>query len=128
MNTLSKVQKAFGYRLIGNKQSKKMVVKTLMFFPENIILYVTKKCWIVSSFNDGWGFTLKQSDIKKGEYLIFLSDALFSEDKNQIFHTIAHEIGHVILGHRNAIGIHQSKDAIKKQENEADKFAEFYLK
>lgn len=49
--------------------------------------------------------------------------------------TIAHEIGHVVLRHRNSIGYEpndstaykQSRGEVHKQEQEADKFAERLL-
>ncbi len=127
MSSYLKTQKAFGHKLIGNKSVKKIVSETLLVFPNKIIEFVTKKCWIVSSFEDGWAFTLKANDLKKGQYLIFLSDELLSEEVDQIRYTIAHEIGHIILDHRNSIGAHQSKGEIRAQEKEADIFAKRYL-
>lgn len=106
---------------------KKIVAKTLTFFPIEIVEFITENCWIVSSFEDGWAFTLRGNELKRSEYLIFLSDELLREDEKQIMWTIAHEIGHVILGHRNSIGETQSKSEIKKQEKEADEFAKKYL-
>lgn len=127
MNSNLIVQKAFGHKLIGNKYMREMVAKTLLHFPENIILEVTKKCWFVSSFSDGWAFALKAEELKKGECMIFLSDELFEQDERQIMYSIAHEIGHVILGHRNSIGEVQTKAEIKKQEREADEFARKFV-
>lgn len=121
------MKKSFGHKLVGNKFMKKMVIKTLKFFPEEIVDFVTKNCWIVSSFEDGWAFTLRGDELKKNEYLIFLSDELLKENEKQITWTIAHEIGHIILGHRNSIGEVQTKSEIKKQEHEADAFAKKYL-
>ncbi len=121
------MKKSFGHKLLGNSHMKNMVLKTLNFFPEKIVEYVTKNCWIVSSFEDGWAFTLRGDELKTNEYLIFLSDELLKEEESQIIWTIAHEIGHIVLGHRNSIGVPQSKSEIKKQENEADEFAKKYL-
>ena len=64
---------------------------------------------------------------KKDEYVIFLSDELLKEPAAQIHYTIAHEIGHVILGHKNSIGRLQSKSEIRKQEKEAHNFVKKYL-
>ena len=61
-------------------------------------------------------------EIKKDEYIIFLSDELLRESEEQIRYTIAHEIGHVILGHRNSIGKVQSKKEVEKQERQAREF------
>jgi hypothetical protein len=124
---LKKIEISFGHKLIGTSVMKKMVIKTLGFFPENIIKFVTRNVWFVSSFEDGWAFTLRGNELKRSEYLIFLSDELLREDEKQIMWTIAHEIGHVILGHRNSIGKTQSKSEVKKQEKEADEFAKEYL-
>lgn len=121
------IQNLFGHKLQGSKFMKSMVIKTLQFFPEEIIEFITQKAWFVGSFEDGWAFTLRGDELKKDEYLIFLSDELLQEDEKQIVWTIAHEIGHVVLGHRNSIGKPQSKGEIKKQEKEADDFAKKYL-
>lgn len=106
---------------------KKLVLQTLEFFPQTIIDFITSHVWFVSSFEDGWAFTLRGDELKKDEYLIFLSDELLREDESQIMWTIAHEIGHVMLGHRNSIGTSQTKAEIKRQESEADEFAKKYL-
>lgn len=106
---------------------KRMVIKTLSFFPEEIVNYVTKTTWFIGSFEDGWAFTLRGDELKPNEYLIFLSDELLVEDEAQIIWTIAHEIGHVVLNHRNSIGLPQTKSEIKKQEKEADEFAKKYV-
>lgn len=120
------IKKNFGYRLIGNRVMKKTVISILLNFPEEIINFISKNCWFISSFNDGWAFVLRGTDIKKNEYIIFVSDALLKENKTQICYTITHEIGHVILGHRNSIGTIQTKSEIRKQEKEADEFAKKY--
>ncbi len=124
---INSIKKSFDHKLIGSPFMKKMVTKTLKFFPDEIVDFVTKNCWIVSSFEDGWAFTLRGDELKRNEYLIFLSDELLRENKSQIIWTIAHEIGHVILGHRNSIGEVQSKSEIRKQEKEADEFIKKYL-
>ena len=71
---------------------------------------------------DAWAFTFTGNDLKN-KHLIFLSDELMFQDSRQIKHTIAHEIGHVILGHRNSVLEKQDKEEIKEQEKEADEFA-----
>lgn len=72
--------------------------------------------------DDAWAYTFTGNDLKN-QHLVFLSDDLLREEPNQIMHSIAHEIGHVMLKHRNSISIQQSKDEIKKQESEAQVFA-----
>ena len=119
--------KKFGHRLQGNSKMKKMVVKTLKFFPDSIIHHIIDKVWFVSSMEDSWAFAIRGDELSPDEHLIFLSDELLNESDSQIMWTIAHEIGHVILGHKNSIGKVQSKKEIKKQEDEADKFARKYL-
>ncbi len=114
--------------LIGNLRMKAVVAKTLKLFPDELAEFITKNCWIVSSFEDGWAFTLRGDELKKNEYLIFLSDELLQENEKQIMWTLTHEIGHVIMGHRNSIGKAQTKSEIAKQEREADAFARNFLK
>ena len=121
------ISRNFSYRLIGNRLMKKFVVETLQIFPDEIIDKVSKNCWFISSYDESWGFVLRGKEIKNSEYVVFLSEELFAESEAQIEYTIAHEIGHVLLGHRNSIGKVQTKKEIKKQEKEAHKFAIKYL-
>lgn len=121
------VQKAFGHKLIGTKYLKKMVVQTVLLLPDELIDFTTKSLWFVGSFSDGYAFTLRQNELAKGEYLIFLSDELMNEPEWQIRFSIMHEIGHAVLGHRNSIGYRQTKSEIRRQEKEADEFAKKYL-
>jgi Zn-dependent peptidase ImmA (M78 family) len=74
---------------------------------------------------DAYGFTFTGNDLKN-QHLIFLSDELLNQGEEQIHHTIAHEIGHVILGHRNSTLIKQEKSEITQQERKADEFARKY--
>jgi Zn-dependent protease with chaperone function len=120
------IKRAFGHKLVGNRFMKKMVAEALSGLPGKIVLFVTKYCWFVSSLTDSWAFTVRDSDLKRGEYLIFLSDELLNQSEWQIRHTILHEVGHVVLGHRNSIGEIQSKAEIRRQEKEADRFAKEY--
>jgi Zn-dependent peptidase ImmA (M78 family) len=94
--------------------------------PEEIINFVTKNCWFFSSMEDAWAFTFTGNDLKD-KHLIFLSDELLNEHPKQIMYSIAHEIGHVILKHRNSTLVKQSKAEIKQQEAEADEFAKRFI-
>lgn len=120
------LKKAFGHKLVGKESMKRVVCRTMLYFPRDIIKFVTRNCWFVSSFDDAWGFTLRGDEVGR-KYLIFLSDELLAETKEQQMYTIAHEVGHVILGHKNAILESQTKRQTAKQEREADAFAKFYL-
>jgi len=110
-------------RLVGNKYSKKLVCKTMLLLPEEIVDYVTKNVWFLSSFDDSWAYTYDGNDFKN-QKLIFLSDELLSQDENQIKFTIVHEIGHVMLKHKNATYTVQTKQHVLKQEKEANEFAQ----
>lgn len=125
---ISQIKDNFSYKLVGSNLMKKAVLSTLLLFPDEIVERVSKKCWFISAFDESWAFVLRGSEIKKSEFVIFLSDRLLKENRGQIQYTIAHEIGHVLLGHRNSIGKVQSKTEIRRQEKEADVFAMKYLK
>lgn len=112
---------AFHGRLVGTKRMQKAVCNTLADMPDEIINEITKTCWFVSSMEDAYGYTLTGNDLKN-QHLIFLSDELFEQDSKQIKYTIAHEIGHVILKHRNSTFVKQTKKEIEDQEKEADEF------
>ncbi|MBI3984353.1 MAG: hypothetical protein HY344_00210 [Candidatus Levybacteria bacterium] len=124
---LKEIYQAFDGKLIGNKQMKIFVCETLLSFPQNIIDTVTSTCWFFASMEDAWAFTFTGNDLKD-QHLIFLSDELLFQNRDQIRYTIIHEIGHVILGHRNSVLERQTKEEVKKQEKEADEFTKKYDK
>ena len=123
---IREIYHSFNGKLVGNRVMKINVCETLAIMPNEIINYITKNCWFFASLEDAWAFTFTGNDLKNN-YLIFLSDELMFQNKDQIKYTIAHEIGHVILGHRNSVLEKQSKKEIKKQEKEAGVFAKKYL-
>lgn len=121
--TNREINTLLGHKLIGSEFLKTMVVRALQKLPDNIVSQVVKTTWFVGSFTDGWAFTLRGDELKKNEHLVFLSDELLAQDEKQIIWSILHEIGHVVLGHRNSIAEIQSKKQIRIQEKEADEFA-----
>lgn len=120
--TREEIRKAFGGKLVGTKKLKENVCEVVVKLPENLQEYVTEYVWFVGSMADAWGYTFTGNDLID-QHLIFLSDDLLSQDKEQIHWSIAHEIGHVILGHKNNIFVKQSKQHVNRQEEEADQFA-----
>lgn len=124
--TVAKVRKALNGRLIGKLFMREMICKTLLLLPSETIDYVCARVWFISSPEDAWAFTFRGSEIKERSLIIF-SDELFLEDRNQIRYTILHELGHVILNHRNSIGYEQTQTEIDQQEDEADHFAKNIL-
>lgn len=109
-------------KLVGSYQMKVHVCEVVGRLPEEIQGIVTRNCWFLGSLEDAWAFTFTGNDLKD-QHLIFLSDELLLQDEKQIHYSIAHEIGHVILGHKNSVLVKQSKGEIDKQEKEADAFA-----
>ena len=125
-NKIRNIYYAFDGKLVGNRSMKINVCETLSKMPDEIIDYVTSNCWFFASMEDAWAFTFTGNDLKN-QHLIFLSDELLFQNKEQIRYTIAHEIAHVILKHRNSVLKKQTKEEIKKQEKEADEFVKKYL-
>jgi hypothetical protein len=121
------IRKKFAGKLVGRAKMQELVCETLLILPPEIIDFVTKNVWFVSSFDDAWGFVLKGKELD-GKDVIFLADKLFVQEKLDQRYEIAHEVGHVILKHRNAISKPQTKQEIARQEKEADRFARRYLK
>ncbi len=117
---------AFKGKLVGTKFMKICVCETLSKMTPEIINFITSNCWFFSSLDDAWAFTFTGNDLKDN-HLIFLSDDLLKEELNQIYYSIAHEIGHVMLKHRNSTLVKQSKVEIKIQEKEADIFAKQFI-
>ncbi len=123
--TIDEIRHAFGGRLVGTKILKENVCEVVALLPQDLQEYVTEYVWFVGSMEDAWGYTFTGNDLAD-QHLIFLGDDLLREDKDQIHWSIAHEIGHVVLGHKNNIFVKQSKVAIGHQEEEADEFASKY--
>lgn len=123
---IRRIYYSFDGKLVGNKIMKLQVCMTLTKMPGEIIDYITKNCWFFASMEDAWAFTFTGNDLKN-QHIIFLSDELLFQKEEQISYTVAHEIGHVILGHRNSVLENQTKQEIIKQEKEADEFAKKYL-
>ena len=122
------IKNKFKGKLVGSGRMQKLVCETLLVFPKDIVDFVTSNVWFVTSFEDAWGFVLKVDELgAKGKHLIFLGDELFEQDHYAQKYEIAHEIGHVILKHRNAISAPQTKEEIAKQEKEAHEFAVKYV-
>lgn len=80
----------------------------------------------MGSMDDAWGYAFTGNDLKN-QHLIFISDDLLVQDSSQINYTILHEIGHVVLGHKNSTNYKQTPREISRQEKEADFFAKKYL-
>ena len=119
---IKEIYYAFNGKLIGSFQMKRSVCETLVKMPKEIVDFTTENCWFFGSMEDAWAFTFTGKDLKE-KHLIFLSDDLLNQDQRQIQYSIAHEIGHVVLKHRNSILERQTKEEIRQQEKEADKFA-----
>src|SRR5258706_286944 len=124
--SLREIFYAFAGKLVGTKRTQQYVCETLSLMTNDIIHYVTKNCWLLSSIDDAYAFTFTGNDLKD-QHLIFLSDDLLNQHPGQIRYSIAHEIGHVMLGHKNSVLKRQTKREIKKQEKEADAFARQFM-
>ncbi len=123
---IRKIYNAFGGKLVGTKRMKIYICETLSLMPDNIIRRITKNCWFLSSMDDAWAFTFTGNDLKD-KHLIFLSDDLMRQTPSQIRYSMAHEIGHVILGHKNSVLVWQTKKEIQEQEETADLFARQFI-
>lgn len=124
--TVEEISHAFSGRLVGKLPMRAIVCETVLLLPSDMIQYVTGNVWFISSPEDAWAFTFRGADIKE-RHLVILSEELFEQDKKQIQYTILHEIGHVILQHKNSIGYEQTQSEIDQQELQADIFAKKYL-
>lgn len=123
---LEKIKRRFKGKLVGKVRMQTLVCETLLILPKGITNFVTQNVWFISSFEDSWGFVLDSKDLGK-KHIIFLGDELFEQDKYAQHYTIAHEIGHVVLNHRNAILETQTMRETEKQEDEAHQFAIQYV-
>lgn len=123
--TIDEIKNLFKGKVIGSNTIKQHVYQTLRAFPNDIAVFITASCWFMGSFDDAYAYAFTGNDLKD-QHLIFLSDDLFHQNENQIHFTIAHEIGHIMLGHKNSVQYKQSKDEINQQEKQADAFARHY--
>ena len=97
------VRKALGGKLIGKLFMREMVCTTLILLPQDVLENVCAAVWFISSPEDAWAFSFRGSEIKNRS-LVILSDELFTQNEAQIRFTILHEVGHIVLDHRNSIG------------------------
>lgn len=125
-NRARQIIRAFGGKLHVTKLLQRLVIQTLATMPDDIIDHITNDCWFLGSVDDATAYTFRGDELA-GKHLIILSDKLLKQSVPDIEYTIAHEIGHVVLGHRNAILAPQSKKEIDRQEREARKFAMKYI-
>ncbi len=123
---LLKIYRAFGGKLVGSSRMKHFVCQAVAQLPPRVSRYITRNCWFMGSLEDAWAFTFVGNDLAD-QHLIFVSDELLRQSPEQIEFTLVHEIGHVILGHRNSIQVNQSRAEIGRQEREADVFARRYV-
>lgn len=123
---IKKIRQALGVKLVGNLLMRQAVCETLILLPAEMIDYVTKNVWFFSSDEDAYGYTFDGNDLKNKHFIVF-SDELFEQDLPQIQYTIIHEIGHVMLKHKNSIYQNQVQSEINRQEKEADEFTKKYL-
>ena len=124
--TPKEIYRMFGGKLHGHRVMKDYVCRTLVKFPRDIIDHITTDCWFLGSVSDAWAYTFRGDEVFE-KHLIILSDSLWEQPEEDIIYTIAHEIGHVVLGHRNAILEPQTRAETARQEREAHAFATRYL-
>ncbi len=120
------ITNAFAGKLHVNRRLKKYVLRTVAKLSDDLIRKVTRDTWILGSVEDAWAYVFHGDELK-GKHLIIVSDSLLDQPEQDIEWTIMHEIGHVILGHRNSILVTQSRSEIRRQEREANSFAQKYL-
>lgn len=123
--TYEDIAQKFGGKVIGSLRMKHFVYETLTAFPDDITDFIATNCWVMGSMDDAYAYAFTGNDLKD-QHLIFLSDDLLNQSTEQVQFTIAHEIGHVMLGHKNSVQYKQSKEEITEQEQQADAFAHAY--
>jgi Zn-dependent peptidase ImmA (M78 family) len=126
MKNSGEIYRLFDGKLVGRQVMREYVCETMTALPDEIIEKVTSACWFFASMDDAWAFTFTGNDLKD-QHLIFLGDDLLTQDVAQIRYTILHEIGHVVLDHRNSVFVKQSEQEIARQEKEADEFVKTWL-
>src|SRR3989344_318807 len=89
------IYRLFNGKLVGSQDMKLKVCEVLALMPREIVNYITSNCWFMASLPDAYAFTFTGNDLWD-QHLIFLSDELLDQEKESIYYTIAHEIGHVI--------------------------------
>lgn len=124
--TTQQIKKSFGGKIVGTDSTKNLIAQTVGRLSENQINYATRHIWFFSTPKDTWAYAFHGNDLKD-QHIIYLSDELLSEPREQIEYTILHELGHIFLNHKNSINFKQSKFEINQQELEADWFAKQFI-
>lgn len=124
--TTQQIKQAFGGKVVGTESTKNLVAQAVNKLSVDQIKYLTNHVWVFSTPDDAWAYAFHGNDLKD-KHLIYLSDELLQEPASQIQYTILHELGHILLGHRNSINFKQGRSEISQQEFEADQFAKSHL-
>ncbi len=126
MNKKDLIVYRFGDSNIVTDRELRLIAKSMTFLSLEIIDKITKDVIFASSeYGYAWHFPLKYIQDKKS--MIFLSPHLLKMSKKKATHIILHEIGHFILKHKSPIYDNLNQKEIKKQEKEADIFANGFI-
>lgn len=112
--------KQFGGKIVAHGFAKKHIAEAISKLPQDIIQYLIETTWFLCSSPDAYGYAFNGNDVAN-KHFIFLADELFQQSEHQINYTILHELGYVILNHKNSINFKQTKKEINKQVNKKKK-------
>lgn len=124
--SIKNLQYRFGGRILAEESAKDLITEALLYLPSDILEFLIDRVWFFGSTTDAWAYTFDGNDLSD-QYFIFLSEDLFRQARRQIFYTVLHEVGHIVLKHKNSINYRQSPEQIAQQEKQADDFVYQYL-
>src|SRR5260221_5467132 len=64
LRKLSFTKKMYNGKIVGSKQNKKVIGSVIELLPEDIVTVLSHSTWLVTSFEESFGFVLRKDDIK----------------------------------------------------------------
>ena len=117
-----------GVVTVGITQARRLIARVLSKIPKEITKRVLDECLILIPMIDyELGFFLPKK-LLQDKCVIAFPESLLMEDEKRIEHTVLHEIAHFYLDHKSPIFEALSDKEAKKQEDEADRLADKWLR
>ena len=116
-----------GVITLDNQQLRYVVAKSLSKLPIEIIDKVTENCLFIMPKIEELGIYLPNDFIKDKQIFAF-PEKLLEKEEHEIEHTILHEVAHYYLKHKNALIHNLSAEEYDRQEEEANKQVDKWLR
>lgn len=117
-----------GVLTLGNDKLRGLIANALSKVPKVVADRVSKDCFILMPMYDyEFGYHISKS-LLQNKCIIAFPEKLLEKDEKSIIHTVLHEIAHHYLDHKSPMLEMMSNEEEKRQEDDADKQMEKWLR